>query len=150
MVIKFYECDNGTLILGTGPLNVSAQVRACRVTCSENVTRTDAKKVLSGEELPATERASYTFQLTGTLLQDPEAAGVVDWSWDEKGTEQNFVFSPNDSEDRGVQGILRPIPLDFGGDVGDTSPESDFTWSIVGTPVLGVFDPVEDDVTEDV
>lgn len=150
MTIKFYECDNGTLILGDGPLNVSAQVRACKVTSSENVTRTDAKRVLSGEELPATERASYTFTLQGKLLQDPEAAGVVDWSWDNKGTEQPFIFSPNDATDRGIQGIVRPIPLDYGGDVGDTSPESDFSWSIIGTPVLGVFDPVEDEVEEDV
>lgn len=138
MAIERYVLGPGTLSLGSGPLQVAAQVRACRVTASENVTETDAIPVLSGEEIAATSDQTYTFALTGTFIQDLAAAGVVDWSWTNKGTEQAFTFVPATAEARQVQGTLIPVPLDIGGDVirpgsGDP-PQADFTWRIVGDP----------------
>lgn len=127
----------GLLSLGSGPLDVSAQLTSCRVNVSENVTSGDAVKVLSGEELEADESVDFTFALEGNLLQDLQALGVVDWSWTNKGTEQPFTFVPNNTRARQVSGVLKPVPLSIGGDEVERRMASDFTWRIVGTPIFG-------------
>lgn len=129
----------GTLTLGAGPLDISAQLTSCRVNTSENVTSTDAVKVLSGEELASDESVTFTYTLEGNLFQDLAAAGVVDWSWANKGTEQPFTFVPNTARARQVQGVLKPVPISIGGDEVEARMRSDFTWRIVGTPD---FEPV--------
>lgn len=136
MVIKFYELGDGTLILGAAE-DVTAQVRSCKIAASENVSTTDEKKVLSGEKLPGTSSASITRTLTGTFIQDIEEDGLVDWSEDNETTEQDFIFVPDNDTGRARKGVLYPVGLDFGGDVGDTSPEAAFTWRIKGKPVKG-------------
>lgn len=135
MTIKSYKLGPGTLTLGSGPLAVEGQLTNCRVTPSESVTSTDAIKVLSGEELAGDDTATYTYALEGTLLQDLDTAGVIDWSWDNKGTEQSFTFTPNTVEAATVSGTLTPVPLAIGGDVA-SRPTSDFTWRIKGTPTF--------------
>lgn len=141
MPIKSVVLGPGTLTLGTGPLDVSAQLTSCRVNPSENVTTGDAVKVLSGEELQADESVDFTYTLEGNLLQDLDAAGVVDWSWAEAGTEQEFTFVPNTAEGRQVSGILKPVPLAIGGDEVERRMASDFTWRCVGTPIFGAVAP---------
>lgn len=151
MTIRFSEMGPGVLRLGSGLTRVDAQIRSCAVDASESVTRTDRKPVLSGEALPARERADYTYTLVAKVIQDFIDTGVlVDWSWDNKGTDQDFVFCPNNDEGRAVWGICQPAPIKIGGDVEDTSPESDFTWRIVGEPTRGSYNPVTGEVTEDV
>lgn len=124
----------GQLELGSGPLEVNMQVLSCKVTPSENVTTTEGRKVLSGESTADTEDVDFSYVLEGSFLQDLAAAGVVAWSWDNKGTEQPFRFVPNDVAGRQVQGVLKPVPLSIGGDEVDGDMASDFTWRIVGTP----------------
>lgn len=126
----------GLLVLGTGPLDVSAQLTSCRVNPSENVETGEAVKVLSGEELAAEESVTFTYTLEGNFLQDLQAAGVVAWSWDNAGTEQAFRFVPSTSRGRQVEGILKPVPLSIGGDEVERRMASDFTWRIIGTPVF--------------
>lgn len=147
-----YKFGNGRLILGTGPLNVTAQVRKCQVTPSEAVSTIDAIPLLDDSEIPKEEEAEYSYVLEGTLLQDLAVAGVIEWSWNHAGTEQQFEFVPDLPADRGVSGTLYPVPLVIGGEVTKprNRPTSDFTWRIKGAPVFGVYDPVDDEVTEDV
>src|SRR5687768_6489782 len=111
MPITTHKLGPGTLTLGAGPLNVSAQLTACKVTVSEEVTSTEDVMVLSGETLDGDESVDFSYVLEGTLFQDLAALGVVDWSWTNKGTEQAFTFIPNTVADRQVQGILKPVPL---------------------------------------
>lgn len=135
MPITSDQLGPGNLILGSGPLDVSLQVTACKVTASEQVTTREAKKVLGGEELPGSESVSFTYALEGTFLQDLIAAGVVTWSWVNAGTEQAVTFVPNTARGRQVQGIIKPVPLTIGGDeVEGEDLTSDFTWRFVGTP----------------
>lgn len=141
MPIASHNLGPGLLTLGSGPLDVSAQLTSCRVTPSENVTTGEAVKVLSGEELAAEESVDFTYVLEGNLLQDLAAAGVVDWSWTERGTEQEFTFVPNNAAARQVSGILKPVPLSIGGDEVERRMASDFTWRIVGDPVFGAVAP---------
>lgn len=142
-MIETYDLFDGTLTLGTAgtALAVSSQVRACTLTPTENVTTREAIPVLSGEEIPETSSETYSYVLGGTFLQDLAESGVIDWSWQHKGTPQAFNFVPNTAQGRKVSGILKPVPLVIGGDVqkpgaGDP-PTADFSWRCVGEPDFG-------------
>lgn len=128
-----YKMGPGTLTLGAGPLQVAGQITNCRVESSENVSTGDDLNFLDGTTELGDEDATYRFTLAGTLAQDISAAGVVDWSWTNKGTEQPFTFVPSTAVGRQVQGTLTPVPLTIGGEV-KSKPTSDFTWRIKGTP----------------
>lgn len=138
MPINSYKLGPGTLTLGSGPLDVSAQVRACRVVPSENVETEEAVPVLTGEELPAEETATYTYTLEATLLQDLAAAGVVDYSWTTRGQWVAFRFVPSTAAGREVEGEVRVVPIAIGGDV-RSRPTSDIQWRCRGA--AGAADP---------
>jgi hypothetical protein len=131
-----YKLGPGSLTLGSGPLDVTAQITSCKVAASENVRTGDDLDLLDGNTLAGEESASYRFTISGNIVQDLGVAGVIAWSWTNKGTEQPFVFVPSTDEGRQVSGVLRPIPLDIGGDA-KSRPRADFTWSIIGDPDLG-------------
>ncbi len=136
MPINSRPLGPGTLTLGSGPLSVESQLTACKVVPAESVETAERIKVLSGETKGGNESASYAFTLQGSFLQDdPGAASVVDWSWDNMGTEQPFEFTPSTAGERVVSGELVPVPLQVGGDeVDGPDMSADFTWRIVGTP----------------
>lgn len=121
---------------GAGQLVAQAQVRSCRVVPSENVTKTDAKPVLSGEKLAASEVADYSFVLQVTFIQDPSLNGIIDYSYDNLGVTKPFSFKPSNAAASKVEGNLRVMPIEYGGDVVDPSPESQTTFAIIGTPVF--------------
>lgn len=158
MTIQTYTLGPGKLLLGTGGvIDVSGQIRNCRIDPSESVTTREAIGVLSGEELPRVDAAEYTFVLAGQMLQSLVAGGVVDWTWENAGQQTDFVFVPSNAALRAVKGITVPIPLVIGGDVAAPSvaaasdpPVADFAWRCIGTPIFGVYDPVDDSVEEDV
>lgn len=137
-MINTRKLGPGTLTLGAGAMAVESQLKACRLTSSESVTSSGEKlKALSGETKDSTtETAEYAFTLGGTFWQDdPGVGSVVDWSWDNAGTEQPFVFVPNTASGRQVSGTLIPVHLDIGGDdVEETDMEAAFTWRIKGEP----------------
>ena len=146
MAIQSYRLGPGTLTLGTGPLAVSGQITNCRVEAAEVVTPGTAIAVLTGEELAASDKIEHNWTLAGTLLQDLLDAGVVDWSWTNKGTPQPFEFVPNTPLGRGVTGTTFPIPITIGGAVTGTPDKpgdpatSDFSWRCqngVDEPVFG-------------
>lgn len=139
MPINSRQLGPGTLTLGAAALAVESQLTKAKVTPSEEVETAERVKVLSGESKGGATSASYTFVLEGTFLQDdPGVASVVDWSWDNMGTEQPFVFVPNTAGAREVTGTLVPVPLAIGGDeVDGPDMASDFTWRIIDTPVQG-------------
>lgn len=150
MAIKTMHLGPGTLKLGAGALAVEGQITNCRVQAAENVTTGNNIPVLSGEELEGSERVRFNWTLSGSLLQDLDAAGVVDWSWTNKGTDQPFEFVPNTAEGRAVTGICKPIPITIGGAVTGTAgnpgdpASSDFTWRCKGgddEPVFGAVTP---------
>jgi hypothetical protein len=140
MTIHHTELGSGTLTLGIGPLSVEAQLLSCKVVPTENVTTREAKKVLSGELLAESSSATHSATLQGTFLQDLGiAAGVVAWSWANRGTPQAVTFVPNSSvalTPNGVTGFVIPVPLQIGGDDMDADMEADFTWRFSEFPDL--------------
>lgn len=149
MAIQSYKLGPGTLLLGSAPLDISAQVTSCQVAATENVSTTEAVDVLSGLQLAAEEDVTFSYVISGNLLQALEAGGVVDWTWENAGQVVDFVFVPRNDVDRAVGGQCTIVPVTIGGDV-KTRPQSDFSFRCSGTPVFGVYDPVTDIVTEDV
>ena len=141
MPVKSYKLGPGKLTLGVGtPLEVNAQLTSAKVVPTENVETTDAVPVLSGESIAAEDKVTYSFTLQGTFFQDISATGVVAWSWTNRGTSQAFSFIPNTVEGREVEGFLRPVPLQIGGDEIGGRPTADFTWQIIGTPDFTAID----------
>lgn len=134
MPIKSYKLK-GTLTLGATPLDVSCQLTACSVNPTENVDTEDAIHVLCGEVLPASDTVSYSYTLSGTILQDLKTGGVVDYTWDNAGIEVPFTFIPDSTGADKVMGTVRLIPLTIGGEV-PSRPTSDFEWAIIGTPAF--------------
>lgn len=138
MPINANDLGPGTLTLGAGPLDVSAQLTSCKVTPSESVgTATDAVKVLSGESLEGTPgEATFSYVLEGTFLQDLQVGGVVALSWTDAGEETPFTFVPNTANGTSIAGTVVLVPLTIGGDEVEAGPmASDFTWRCIGTPV---------------
>lgn len=114
------------------PLDLTAQVTALTVEFSEEVE--DAVWTLSNEALSGA--ASYPATLTGTLVQDLTEAGMFDYTWENKGAEVPFTFTPSTAAGRTVTGTVRVAPLNLGGTVRQKNTV-DFTWAIIGDPVLG-------------
>lgn len=139
------------------------QMTNFRVEPSENVDTEDAIPTLDGGEIAAEDTVTYSATCNGNAVQDLSAAGFVNFTWDNAGAIAEFWFVPNNDVDRAVHGLTRLVPVTIGGDV-KTRPRSDFTWSaghpdstngdgdpaISGLPVFGDYDPVDNEVEEDV
>lgn len=132
MPIKSYKLK-GILTLGAAPLDVSCQLTSCSINPTENVDTEDAIHVLCGDVLPASDTVDYSYTISGTVLQDLAAGGVVDFTWTSAGEEVPFEFVPDDTGADKVEGTCRVIPLTIGGDV-PSRPTSDFEWVIIGIP----------------
>jgi hypothetical protein len=135
MTVQSFVMGPGLFSLGAGPLAVEAQVASLTVTATEKVKTTDPEPMLSGDELTTPDVVSLEWKLAGKIVQDLAAAGVVTYTWTNSGDEVAFSFTPSTDHDRKVTGTVRLVPLQVGGDP-KTRPKADFTWVIVGTPVL--------------
>ena len=134
MAVNSNVMGPGTFSIGSvgTPLDLTAQVTALTVEFSEDVE--DSVPTLSGESLEG--EASYPATLSGTLVQDLTEAGMFDYTWTHKGTIVPFTFTPSTAVGRSVTGSVRIAPLNLGGDVKKKNT-TDFTWAIIGDPVLG-------------
>lgn len=128
MTVNSYKLDDGTLKLGAaGVMDISCQVTSAIAQASENVSTTDAIPVLCGDEVPEEDEVKLNWTLSFNVVQDLDAAGVIAWSYTNKGTEQDFEFIPTTAGARKVTGTVRVIPIAIGGDV-RTRPQAENTW----------------------
>ncbi len=135
MPINSAQLGPGTLTLGTGPLDVSLQVTAVKITPTESVSTTEPIKVLGGEEIAGDEDVTLSWVLEGTYLQDLLDSGVVAWSWANASTPQPFAFTPNGAVGASFAGECIPVPLTVGGDeVEGARMTADFTWRLTEAP----------------
>lgn len=135
MPAKTFKMGPGTLILGeTGTtLDLSCQLTSTLVKWDKD--KDDDLNTLCGDTVPGD--TIYTAQLSGTVLQDLSTAGVIEFTWTNKGTQMPFKFVPNTAEGKQVSGIVTIDPVDVGGDT-KTRPTSDFEWDCVGEPTFSV------------
>ena len=136
MPIQSYKMGPGTMKFGAGlAVDASCQIKSGKLDWSENTTTTDPVDVLCGEQIPAETTATYTAQLTLTVVQDLAAAGFVAWSWTNKGLEVPFEFIPATAAARKITGTVRVVPIGIGGDP-KVRNVSDVTFQCIGTPIL--------------
>ena len=138
--VDYYTVSPGTLTIGatTDLTDFSSQVTSCKLTPA--VDNGDPINVLSGEQVPGDRTESFT--LDGTFLQDfgkksgGTASSKTEWLFTHRGQSMPFVFIPTTSRARTIAGTLVVEAIDIGGDV-QTKPTSDFSFLIIGAPVLG-------------
>jgi hypothetical protein len=134
MAVNTITVGAGSLTIGasTALVNFSGQVTSCRLVPS--VDQGDNIAVLSGESVAGDRTESWT--LEGTLLQDfGTANGTTEKLFTMRGATHVFEFIPNTAKGKKITGSLVVEAIEIGGDV-NTKPTSDFTFTLVGTPVI--------------
>ena len=137
MAVNKHPLGPGTLTIGEvgAPVDISCQIISAMVEWDMDME--DDVVVLCGDT--AAGATTYTAQLTGELFQDvDDPAGILAFSWANKGSEVPFTFVPNTAAGTECEGVLVVDPIDFGGDEAKQNMTSDFTWAIVGEPVLTI------------
>ncbi len=140
MTAPVLPTDTGQL--GPGELTIGATGSEIDVSCYVNNAAiewsndtTDATKKLCGSERPGV--TTFSAQLTGNIDVDAgNDSGLFALSWQEKGTQQSFSFTPSTELGTKVTGTLTILPLRFGADEYGADLTSDFTFDIIGDPVL--------------
>jgi len=133
-----YVVGPGTFTVGEvgAPLDMSCQLTSFTIAWeadAEDDEPTLCGGVLSGDR-------TYSAKLTGTVAQDLETDGVIDFTWKNKGAEVPFSFTPDNSDaTTKVTGKVIIDPLNLGGDVGKRG-KSEFEWAVVGVPTLTLAD----------
>lgn len=116
--------------LGT-PLDMSCQLTAFSI--NWEVDAEDAEPTLCGGTIGGAR--NYVATVTGSVFQDVETDGVIDYTWKHKGVEVPFKFVPDDAGTAMVEGRVTIDPLTLGGDVRKRN-KSEFEWACVGDPVF--------------
>jgi hypothetical protein len=128
--------------LGPGVLKIGETGTSIDVSCYVNNVAiesasdtTDSTTKLCGAVRKGV--TTFTFQLTGNIDVDAgNASGLFALTWNEAGSEQAFEFTPSTDLGTTATGTLVVQPLRFGADEYGSDLTSDFTWDIIGTPVL--------------
>ena len=131
----------GTLTIGEvgSPIDVSCQIISCQIEWDKD--KDDDQVVLCGDTVAGA--TTYTATLTGEMFQDvADAAGILFYSWANKGATVPFTFTPNTAEGTSAAGDVVLDPLTFGSDEPKANMTSDFTWDCVGEPVLTAGTPL--------
>lgn len=122
----------GTLTLGSGPLDVSAQIKGITVFCE--VDQDDPIFVLSGDLVQDPE--TYTWKVRGTCLLDPDTGGIGEYCEDNAGTSVAFALTTATSGGVSVSGNVYVQPLSIGADEYGVLLESDFEWTFAAAPTI--------------
>lgn len=134
MPAKVSKLGPGTLTIGTGtPQDISCQLTGAWVKWTAN--QDDPVTVLCGDQVPGAR--TYTAVLSGTMFQDLSASGFTSYSWQHKGEQMAFTFTPlTASAGTKVSGTIIIDPVDIGGDEAGANMTADFEWPCVGTPTF--------------
>lgn len=135
-----YKLGPGSLMIGEvgTAVDYAAQITGCTVSWDKD--KEDDTPVLSGGLLAGD--TTYTASLSGNLFQDlGAAAGLVEFSWTNKGLEFPVTFVPSTAAGKEVTGVIIMDPIDVGGDEAKKRPRSDFEWSFVGEPTIAAIAP---------
>jgi hypothetical protein len=141
MTAPVLPTDTGQL--GPGVLKIGETGTEIDVSCYVNNAAIEWTNDTSDSttKLCGAERAgvtTFTAQLTGNIDVDAgNETGIFALSWAEKGSQQKFTFTPSTELGTTATGTLTLLPLRFGADAYGDDLTSDFTFDIVGDPVLG-------------
>lgn len=130
---------NGELTFGPTATTISFSCQATNVVVEqEDGDEEDTVTVLCGETAGGGTTPG-PWHITGTVVQDFDAAAatnITKWSYDNRNTEQDFSFTPNDVTGAPtITGRVKVKFLGLGGDV-NTRITRDFDWAIVDEPTV--------------
>lgn len=138
MATDSYKLGPGTLSLGTDPddSEFAMQLTNIRVDPSENVDEGDDLNLFDGTTLEGDDNVTYSYELSGTAVQDLVASGFTAYCWQNKGLTVAFKFVPVTARSTGgtegfLDGTCRIRPITVGGDV-KTRNTTDFTFVAFG------------------
>lgn len=126
----------GTFVLGSVGTQLDISCSLTDIKFSAEAESEDSEMVLCGDMVAGSR--TYTWTVSGTLFQDIEADGVIDFSWKHAGKEMPFKFVPDAASLATVKGKVIVDPIEYGGTVNQKN-KSDFEWTAVGDVS---FDPI--------
>lgn len=133
MAVKRHKLGPGTLTLGTTlPFDASCAVNG--VTLAPSKDREDDERRLCGDVVAGA--TTYTWTLAGELDTQLDTAGVVQWCWTNRGTEQPFEFTPDTAAGTTATGTIVVDPLPVGADESGAYMVSEFEFDLVGEPAF--------------
>lgn len=134
MTVEFNKLGPGTLELGETGTAVDYACQITGATLAPDASKDDDVPTLCGDVLPGA--TTYAWTLAGTAVQDlADPAGLVKFTWDNKGELIPFSYTPSTEADASFAGTVVMNPLGVGGDTAGENMTSDFEWSLVGDPV---------------
>lgn len=127
-----------TRVLGPGSLSIG-EVGTLRqfagditkVTLTPSTDSEDDTPMLDGTN--ETGADTYTYELSGSIMDRYTADSLAAWSEDNKGKELPFVFTPSSEGAMEVGGVVKIRPIGIGGDVKKKNT-NDFAFPLVGSP----------------
>ncbi len=137
MAYKVTKLGPGTISVGEvgSEIDFSCQLNNAQVAWDKD--KDDDMTVLCGDVVPGS--TTYTATLSGNVFQDlDDAAGLVAFSWENKGTTAPFTFTPNTAAGATVDGVVLIDPITVGADEMGANMASDFEWDCVGEPTLTI------------
>lgn len=125
----------GTVSIGEVGTEVDFSCQVVGAVVEWSSDKDDDVTVLCGDTISGAITFSATF--SGSILQDlADDAGIVAYTWTNKGATVPLVFVPSTEAGKQVSGDVTLIPLSVGGDETGSNLTSDFEWAFVGDPVL--------------
>lgn len=130
---KIHALGPGTLTIGETGARLDMSCQLTELTIGAEGNSEDSEFVLCGDEVAGAR--TYAWTMAGSIFQDIEIDGVVDFTWKNAGAEVPFSFAPDLSSGSTVVGTVRIDPVTLGGTVKQKN-KSDIEWSIIGNPVF--------------
>lgn len=135
MTVNTTKFGPGTLIF---TIDAAASDWSCQVSKGKIVPdkdKDDDVVMLCGDVKAGS--TTYKATLEATVDQDLEdPAGIVYWSWTNKGAVADVVFIPNDAATNTFTGQVVVDPITVGGEEGGKDMTSDIVYDYVGFPTL--------------
>lgn len=132
---KHHTLGPGTFVLGSVGTQLDISCQLTEIKFAAEAESEDSEMVLCGDTVSGSR--NYKWTVSGTLFQDIEASGVIDFTWKHAGTEMPFKFVPDAASLATVTGRVTVDPIEYGGTVGQKN-KSDFEWEGNGVK----FDPI--------
>lgn len=124
----------GVLTVGETGAILDFSARATQAAVRWSVNTEDDTLTLAGSSEPGVR--TYAAVLEATVYQDDlTAAGLIAYSWNNKGKRMPALFTPYNEGLHEISGTVVVDPIDVGGEVGKKNT-ADLKWSFVGTPTI--------------
>ncbi|MGO2655972.1 MAG: hypothetical protein ACTH93_09125 [Pseudoclavibacter sp.] len=104
-----------------------------KTTLTPKTDSEDPTPLLDGTNETGEDTTTYTLDVT--ILDDYDAGSLAKWTYDNKGKELPFVWTPNTAGKVKISGMVKIQPIAIGGDVKKKN-SNDVSFTLVGDPTI--------------